>query len=143
LALSVWGSCGAARQLSLYDSGIGKSRNITGCKKTAREKPDCCQHVGRDIVVYWKSPTLTVDGHTEDKFTAREALLMLQLSYEPLWTTLASRGMAKKSLVENRITTSAAYKKLEREEPVSLNVVRQLCEGLDARVEQVIEFKKV
>jgi len=94
-------------------------------------------------VVYWKSPTLTVDGHTEDKFTAREALLMLQLSYEPLWTTLASRGMAKKSLVENRITTSAAYKKLEREEPVSLNVVRQLCEGLDARVEQVIEFKKV
>ncbi len=68
---------------------------------------------------------------------------MLQLSYKPLWETLASRGLLHVDLVRNGIITSAALKKLERGEPVSLNVVGQLCEGLGVRVEQVIEFRAV
>lgn len=68
---------------------------------------------------------------------------MLQLSYDPLWTTLRSRGLPKKSLVENGIITSAAMKKLERGEQVSLNVVQHLCEGLGVRIEQVVAFKTV
>ena len=68
---------------------------------------------------------------------------MLQLSYDPLWKTLASRDLHHVDIVRNGIITSAALKKLERDEPVSLKVVGQLCEGLGVRVEQVIEFKVV
>ena len=68
---------------------------------------------------------------------------MLQLSYDPLWKTLATRDLLHVDLVRNGIITSAALKKLERDEPVSLKVVGQLCEGLGVRVEQVIEFKAV
>ncbi len=68
---------------------------------------------------------------------------MLQLSYEPLWETLASRGLLHVDLARNGIITPAALKKLERNEPVSLNVIGQLCDGLGVRVEQVIEFRAV
>ena len=68
---------------------------------------------------------------------------MLQLSYDPLWKTLASRDLHHVDLVRSGIITSAALKKLERDEPVSLKVVGQLCEGLGVRVEQLIKFKAV
>ena len=68
---------------------------------------------------------------------------MLQLSYEPLWETLRSQCLLHVDLTRNGIITSAALKKLERGEPVSLNVVRQLCDGLGVSVEKVIEFKRV
>lgn len=68
---------------------------------------------------------------------------MLQLSYDPLWETLARQNLRHVDLVRNGIITSAALKKLERDEPISLKVVGQLCEGLGVKVEQVIEFRKV
>jgi len=68
---------------------------------------------------------------------------MLQLSYYPLWETLASRDLRHIDLVRNGIITSGALKKLERGEPVSLNIVGQLCEELGVPVEQVIEFRRV
>ena len=68
---------------------------------------------------------------------------MLQLSYDPLWETLVQRNLRHVDLVRNGIITSAALKKLERDEPISLKVVGQLCEGLGVKVEQVIEFRKV
>ena len=68
---------------------------------------------------------------------------MLQLSYDPLWETLARQNLRHVDLVCNGIITSAALKKLERDEPISLKVVGQLCEGLGVKVEQVIEFRKV
>lgn len=68
---------------------------------------------------------------------------MLQLSYEPLWETLAAQGLYHVDLVRRGITTEAALKKLERDEPVSMKVVGQLCEGLGVGVERVIEFKEV
>ena len=68
---------------------------------------------------------------------------MLQLSYDSLWKTLDDHGLHHVDLIRQGIITSAALKKLERDEAVSLKVVGQLCEGLDVRVEQVIEFKAV
>ena len=65
---------------------------------------------------------------------------MLQLSYDPLWQTLAQQNRLHVDLVRNGIITSAALKKLERDEPISLKVVGQLCEGLGVGVESVIEF---
>lgn len=68
---------------------------------------------------------------------------MLQLSYDPLWKTLDDHGLHHVDLIRQGIITSAALKKLERDEPISLKVVGQLCEGLGVRVDQVIEFKAV
>ena len=68
---------------------------------------------------------------------------MLQLSYDPLWKTLDDHGFHHVDLVRHGIITSAALKKLERDEPISLKVVGQLCEGLGVTVDQVIEFKAV
>ena len=68
---------------------------------------------------------------------------MLQLSYDSLWKTLDDHGLHHVDLIRQGIITSAALKKLERDEPVSLKVVGQLCEGLGVRVDQVIEFKSV
>ena len=68
---------------------------------------------------------------------------MLQLSYDPLWKTLSEQSAMHVDLVRQGIITSAALKKSERGEPVSLKVVGQLCEGLGVRVEQVIDFNAV
>ena len=68
---------------------------------------------------------------------------MLQLSYDSLWKTLDDHGLHHVDLIRQGIITSAALKKLERDEAVSLKVVGQLCEGLGVSVAQVIEFKAV
>ena len=73
----------------------------------------------------------------------KKASPILQLSYDPLWKTLDDHGLHHVDLIRQGIITSAALKKLERDEPISLKVVGQLCEGLGVRVEQVIEFKAV
>ena len=46
---------------------------------------------------------------------------MLQISYAPLWETLAARGMKKVDLTA--VVSSASLKKLQNHEPVSLNVL--------------------
>ena len=68
---------------------------------------------------------------------------MLQLTYDPLWQTLTAQNLHHVDLVRNDIITAAALKKLERDDPVSLKVVGQLCEGLGVGVERVIGFKEV
>ena len=68
---------------------------------------------------------------------------MLQLTYDPLWQTLTAQNLHHVDLVRNDIITAAALKKLERDDPVSLKVVGQLCGGLGVGVERVIGFKEV
>ena len=62
------------------------------------------------------------------------------ISYEPLWRTLQSRGMKKIDLVRTGFVTSAALKKLQNHEPVSLNVIGKICIGLGVGIEDVVEF---
>ena len=49
---------------------------------------------------------------------------MLQISYAPLWETLAARGMKKVDLTA--VVSSASLKKLQNHEPVSLNVLMKI-----------------
>ena len=53
---------------------------------------------------------------------------MLQLSYAPLWATLNDTGMKKIDLIG--IVSNSVLRKIENEDPVSLKVIGQLCEGL-------------
>ena len=63
------------------------------------------------------------------------------ISYEPLWRTLSARNMKKIDLVKRGLISSSALKKMQRPEPVSLNVVGQICVGLEIGIEDVVEFK--
>ena len=63
------------------------------------------------------------------------------ISYEPLWTTLSAMNLKKIDLVKNGIITSAALKKIQRGDPVSLNVVGSICVGLGVGIEDVVEIK--
>ena len=66
---------------------------------------------------------------------------MLQLSYAPLWATLNDTGMKKIDLIG--IVSNSVLRKIENEDPVSLKVIGQLCEGLGVPVERAIEFRDV
>ena len=66
---------------------------------------------------------------------------MLQISYAPLWETLAKRKMKKVELTT--MISSASLKKLQNHEPVSLNVLMKISEALDVPIEKIVEFRRV
>ena len=66
---------------------------------------------------------------------------MLQISYAPLWETQVARGMKKVDLTA--VISSAALKKLQNHEPVSLNVLMRICEALDVPIENIVEFYNI
>ena len=63
------------------------------------------------------------------------------ISYSPLWETLKTQNLHQIDLVKRQIISPAALKKLQRGEPVSLNVVGTLCVALGVTVENVVTFK--
>ena len=66
---------------------------------------------------------------------------MLQISYAPLWETLAKRKMKKAELTT--VISSASLKKLQNHEPVSLNVLMKISEALDVPIEKIVEFRRI
>ena len=66
---------------------------------------------------------------------------MLQISYAPLWETLAAREMKKVELTT--VISSASLKKLQNHEPVSLNVLMKISETLDVPIEKIVEFRRI
>ena len=66
---------------------------------------------------------------------------MLQISYAPLWGTLAARGMKKAELTA--VVSSSALQKLKNNEPVSLNVLMKISEALDVPIEKIVEFRHI
>ena len=66
---------------------------------------------------------------------------MLQISYAPLWETLAKRKMKKVELTT--MISSASLKKLQNHEPVSLNVLMKISEALDVPIEKIVEFRRI
>ena len=66
---------------------------------------------------------------------------MLQISYAPLWETLAKREMKKVELTT--VISSASLKKLQNHEPVSLNVLMKISEALDVPIEKIVEFRHI
>ena len=63
------------------------------------------------------------------------------ISYEPLWRTLSTMNLKKIDLVKNGIITQSALTKIQRGDPVSLNVIGKICVGLGVGPEAVVEFK--
>ena len=67
--------------------------------------------------------------------------MTFMISYDPLWATLKSRGLKHIDLVRQNIITPSALKKLQKGEPVRLNVVGSICTNLGVGPEDVVTFK--
>jgi DNA-binding Xre family transcriptional regulator len=62
------------------------------------------------------------------------------ISYQPLWITLAKKGMKKKDLYS--VASSATVARMGRGEYIALEVLDKICTELDCPIEEVIEWKK-
>ena len=66
--------------------------------------------------------------------------MALKLSYRPFRVRMAERNISRKEVEEtvgiNRNTVGRLYNDV----PISLDTLRDVCEALDCRVEDVIEF---
>lgn len=62
------------------------------------------------------------------------------LSYKPLWHTLKARSIKKLELKE--ILSPAALKKIQHDEPFSLNMLMKICKALDVPIQEVVESRK-
>lgn len=62
------------------------------------------------------------------------------ISYRPLHITLASKEIKKTKMAEDLGMTTTTLAKFSKNEPIKFNVLNQICEYLDCRVEDVIEY---
>ncbi|CAM2955181.1 helix-turn-helix transcriptional regulator [Paenibacillus sediminis] len=67
---------------------------------------------------------------------------MLIPSYKPLKITLVQRDMTFASLREATGIAPNTFTKMNKNEWVALEVIARICEALDCRIEDVVEFVK-
>ena len=60
------------------------------------------------------------------------------VSYQPLWETLARRGMSKTSLSEASGITPSTMARLARNDNVSLITIEKICKTLNVEIEDVV-----
>ncbi len=63
-------------------------------------------------------------------------------NYNRLWIMLIERGMKKTDLLSLAGISTAALAHMSKCEPVTMVTIGKLCEALDCRVEDIIEWKK-
>ncbi len=61
------------------------------------------------------------------------------ISYQPLWVTLAKKGMKKKDLYA--VTSSATVARMGKGEYIALEVLDKICTALNCRIEEVIQWQ--
>ncbi|WP_024427731.1 helix-turn-helix domain-containing protein [Bacillus safensis] len=70
----------------------------------------------------------------------REKVVNLRPSYVPLDVTLAKRQKNKTDIRNDLGVSSSTLAKLSAGEFVALSVIAQLCDYLECRIEDVVEF---
>lgn len=65
---------------------------------------------------------------------------ILALSYIPLWKLLVERKIAKKTLIEQAGISRSTLSKMSRDEPVNLGIIEKICEALECRLEDVVQY---
>lgn len=65
---------------------------------------------------------------------------VLALSYIPLWKLLVERKIAKKTLIEQAGISRSTLSKMSRDEPVNLGIIEKICEALECRLEDVVQY---
>lgn len=65
---------------------------------------------------------------------------VLALSYIPLWKLLVERKIAKKTLIEQAGISRSTLSKMSRDEPVNLGIIEKICEALNCKLEDVVQY---
>ena len=64
---------------------------------------------------------------------------MKTVSYKPLFKLLLDRDISKAQLRDMCGYSTAVATKLNKNEPVSLNIILTICDKLDCRIEDVVD----
>lgn len=62
--------------------------------------------------------------------------------YDKLWDTMKQKEISQYSLVKRYGVSPAQITRLKRNESVTIHTINMLCEILDCRVEEIMEYKK-
>jgi len=64
------------------------------------------------------------------------------ISYEPLWKTLKRKNVTTYKLIKDYNLSRGILDKLKHDRNVNVDTIGKLCEMLDCRVEDVMEYRK-
>ena len=64
----------------------------------------------------------------------------MKISYKPLFRQLLERDMGKMDLLRAADLSTSTLAKLGKNEPVKLEMLMKICEALNLRIEDVVEF---
>ena len=64
------------------------------------------------------------------------------ISYEPLWKTLKGKNVTTYKLIKDYNLSRGILDKLKHNRNVNVDTIGKLCEMLDCRVEDVMEYLK-
>ena len=66
----------------------------------------------------------------------------MKISYKPLWHVLIDKGMSRRDMIRAVGIGTTTLNKLTHDRVVSIEVIMRICETLDCKVQDVIEFVK-
>ena len=64
----------------------------------------------------------------------------MTVSYKKLWKLLIDKDMIKKDLQVKANISWATVTKMSKNETVSMEVLMKICQALDCRIEDIVEF---
>ena len=64
----------------------------------------------------------------------------MTVSYKKLWKLLLDKDMMKKDLQVKANISWATVTKMSKNETVSMEVLMKICQALDCRIEDIVEF---
>lgn len=64
----------------------------------------------------------------------------MRISYDKLWSLLKKNKMKKKDLIVAADVTEYTLRKMNRDEPVSLEVIMRLCKVFHCGIDGVVEI---
>ncbi len=62
------------------------------------------------------------------------------ISYEPLWNTMANKGVTTYSLIKNHNFSKGTLDRLKHNRPITTVTLDDLCRILDCKVEDIIVY---
>ena len=62
------------------------------------------------------------------------------MSYTPFWETLKEKNISTYALIEKYNISSSVITRIRKGEYLSLRKINDLCEILDCRIEQIVEY---
>lgn len=69
-----------------------------------------------------------------------DEVIRVTVSYKRLWILLIERDLKKKDLQESANLSTTTMSKLNRNKPVSMEVLMKICVALNVRIEDIMEF---